>query len=80
MYLSTAIDVAETPVTRNMSESLGSLIHIDVVPLKFGGRGLSWVEMGAWGKTSLNLKGLFGYMLLLHLSEVDKQSILDNKW
>ena len=25
-------------------------------------------------------KGLFGYMLLLHLSEVDKQSILDNKW
>ena len=27
-----------------------------------------------------NLKGLFGYMLLLHISEVDKQSILDNKW
>ena len=26
------------------------------------------------------LKGLFGYMLLLHISEVDKQSILDNKW
>ena len=26
------------------------------------------------------LKGLFGHMLLSHLSEVDKQYILDNKW
>ena len=26
------------------------------------------------------LKGLFGHVLLLHLSGVDKQSILDNKW